>query len=166
MQTAGEFYGTFDSSDKRLLVRIRGLLSAIPDRGHPNSNGDHLWSCHALCYAVYDYLGLSAQGWEVVQGRFNGFDHCWLFRAERAAILDVYPVASSGGPIMFDASTHYIYTLYWPGETYSHTRSRAPEDAAVIYRLMADVDNRPYVEHEPIVHKTPASAQDIFDQRD
>ena len=141
METVGEFHGTFDKADKQLLVRIRGLLERLPDRGHKNQNADHLWSCHDVCFAIHNYLDLENRGWRVAQGRYTRYDHCWLYRRHPATILDVYPVASLGGPIMLDPSATGVQRLYdTTMQLDTHTRRRAREETAVLLTLLTQID--------------------------
>ena len=121
MQTALEFYELIDERDQRLVQDVGYFLAGLEDKGHPNGNADHLWSCHALCIAAQ--VLFRPDGWRVAHGRFGDTnDHTWLVRQTLRAsdisrfergyrervgtktILDVYPVASYGGPILLDAS--------------------------------------------------------------
>lgn len=110
MQTAVEFYGVVDETDLGLIDRVHAFIRELDNKGHPNSNGDHLWSCHALCIATQAIF--RPEGFRVVHGLFGAKNHSWLLREKivgrhgvvttDSVILDVYPVASCGGPILVD----------------------------------------------------------------
>lgn len=167
METAGEFYGTFDKADKQLLVRIRGLLERLPDRGHRNLNADHLWSCHDVCLALHTYLDLEDRGWLITQGRYIRYDHCWLYRRDPATILDVYPVASLGGPIMLDPSATAIQLLYDATvQIDTHTRRRAREEMSVLLTLMTQIDCNGLFIDLQAADTSPSSERESFDRPD
>lgn len=164
MQTAGEFYGTFNNGDKQLLVRIRGLLERLPNRGHIDRNGDHLWSCHDICFGIHRYLDLDDRGWEVVQGLYIRYDHCWLYRPSRGTILDVYPVASLGGPIMVDTAAVGLALLYNKSvQRDTPARARARRELSVVVSLLAQIDNDMIIDLQA-VDMTPSSRPDTPDQ--
>lgn len=112
MQTALEHYKEINTLDLALLHNIREWLHALPDKGHPCDSGAHLWGCHSLCRAAKDRFKLV--NWSVIDGWFGrpAFDHTWLTRAvyrgdhyQGEVILDVYPVASAGGPLLLFSGT-------------------------------------------------------------
>jgi|CXWL01.1.fsa_nt_gi hypothetical protein len=106
MQTAFEFYGFMPNTlDKGTLRDIGIWLENLPD--NPGKKDDEaLWSCHALTRAVREKWRLHE--WSVKDGFFarKGCQHSWLFvgptEKHPSLVLDVYPVASVGGPILVD----------------------------------------------------------------
>jgi hypothetical protein len=104
MRTALEHYGTVKAGAQETLAKIGIWLGRVPDPPasvHP----DRLWSCHAVCRAVKVQFKLD--DWQVVDGCFarRGVQHAWLLRNDKAVVIDVYPVASMGGPILVDVAS-------------------------------------------------------------
>jgi hypothetical protein len=104
MQTAAEHYGVPPETHE-VLASLRDWLGRLPDRAGAKSDDGHLWSCHALVRAAKHRFGLS--GWNVVDGYFGrvGNDHSWLSKRWKQTrfIIDVYPIASVGGPLFINA---------------------------------------------------------------
>ncbi|MDP1760195.1 MAG: hypothetical protein Q8L01_01940 [Candidatus Woesebacteria bacterium] len=97
----------------RLFRYVQVLLEELPDvdlgedlEGHP-----FLMSCHILVRALVQHIG--ADKVKFVDGRlYPFFDHSWLVTLA-GNIIDVYPVATIGGPIMIlaensQAAHHYL----------------------------------------------------------
>lgn len=155
MQTALEHYNEIDADDLLLLRQIRAWIDGLPDKGNPNDGGDHLWSCHALCRAASTIFSLGDRRWRVVDGYFarRANDHTWLIREEgapttrdyRGTILDIYPVASAGAPILFCVSgwTSPWSDLYFPEER-RYNESRVAEfgkEAAALVQIDAQLQS-------------------------
>jgi hypothetical protein len=63
-----------------------------------------LMSCHILARAVGGCFGL-----KVVDGEYIvGFSHSWLLTPDGRWVIDVYPCATVGGPIIVDASAAFL----------------------------------------------------------
>jgi len=94
-----------------IFRKIEGVVSRLPsvDLGTDEEGNKMVLSCHILARAVAKVFGL-----EYVDGFYHqGFEHTWLMTKSRN-IIDVYPVATVGGPIMMDMSVvfspaHYLY---------------------------------------------------------
>jgi hypothetical protein len=90
-------------SDKEfeLFLKIKELVTKLPDL---NLGPDHFGheielSCHMLARAVADIFSL-----EFMDGYFTiGYKHSWVL-TPKGQIIDVYPVAMLGGPILMEAS--------------------------------------------------------------
>ena len=74
-----------------------------------------LWSCHGLVRGLKPLL---SPNWNVVDGYFKktGYDHAWLYINTKVEdkrykfILDIYPIACLGGPLLVDVgATHYAW---------------------------------------------------------
>jgi hypothetical protein len=117
MRTALEHYDTVKAGAQETLAKIGIWLGRVPDPPasvHP----DRLWSCHAVCRAVKVQFKLD--DWTVVDGFFarRGVQHAWLLRNDKAVVIDVYPVASMGGPILVDVASILSpwHGAYWAVE--------------------------------------------------
>lgn len=110
MLTGVEHYGDVSKDDLLLLEQIRRWLGGLPDKGNPDHNGAHLWSCHAVCRAAVSIFGLYGRGWRTIDGQFMrvAFEHAWLVRETRnvagrdncTTVIDILPVAAAGGPFI------------------------------------------------------------------
>ncbi|HTX87261.1 MAG TPA: hypothetical protein VMC41_04335 [Candidatus Nanoarchaeia archaeon] len=82
-----------------IFFKIKQVVDNLPDiiLGN-NENGEEITlSCHLLARAVGKVFGL-----KYVDGHsFPRYQHTWLITSHRN-IIDVYPVATLGGPIMLD----------------------------------------------------------------
>ena len=100
------------------LKLIKRFLEELPDAGPEqvstrrhicavqSNEPEYLWSCHGLTRAA---AGLTNGRWTVLDGFFmrKGSCHSWLYlnnSFDRQYILDVYPIAAIGGPILLDVS--------------------------------------------------------------
>jgi hypothetical protein len=110
MKTALEYYYESEVAlpSKGFLIGVGVWIAALPD---PIGEGDDsLWSCHVIARAVKLNWSTELKEWGVADGRFAVGTHSWLeFNsrlrgAELRLVLDLYPVASMGGPILVDAS--------------------------------------------------------------
>ena len=70
-------------------------------------------SCHILAHAVGEIFSLPVEDgyWKL------GYNHSWL-RTERGNIIDVYPVATVGGPILIAGSVFCpeLDKMYFPAD--------------------------------------------------
>ncbi len=97
--------------DVAALKRITELMEKLPEWGIPRDDDPHdhaLISCHTLTRAFSRVV----KGLSVVDGRVLGHEHSWLVTKSRN-IIDVYPVATVGGPLLIMDSL-YARTLYKP----------------------------------------------------
>lgn len=108
MRTALEHYGVLTGGvDKDKIREMRLWLDNLSDPPL-NLREDELWSCHVIARVVKRNWNL--EDWAVVDGYFVTSQHSWL--AWRDVILDTYPVASLGGPLLVD---HFFWkTFYRP----------------------------------------------------
>lgn len=97
------------------LETTRDFLALLPDPTEKlapataRQHGDdtlYLWSCHGIVRALATVL---SQPWEVMDGWFlrRGNQHAWLYLEvdndhRSQFILDAYPVAAVGGPLLVD----------------------------------------------------------------
>lgn len=100
MKTAFEYYDTKTGGVSKDTIREMKLwLDGLPDPPL-DIREDGLWSCHVVSRAIkYKWC---LQGWMVVDGHFLSSQHSWLEFTD--VILDTYPVASLGGPLLVDKS--------------------------------------------------------------
>lgn len=111
-----------------LLPDPTGTLA--PATAHPHGDDTrYLWSCHGIARALATVL---TQPWEVIDGWFlrRGNEHGWLYlevdNDQRSQfILDVYPVAAVGGPLLLDVRS---YGSPWP-DAYIERRMAFPRNA-------------------------------------
>lgn len=111
MITALDYYESVPPFMRRDLSKMREWLDRLPDPEEKNERGrPELWSCHGIARAAHARFSLGKQ-WAVRDGFFarHGNEHSWLVRrctkTEPALVLDVYPVASLGSPILVDISS-------------------------------------------------------------
>lgn len=116
MKTALEYYGLIKASDNmsQVLTDIRSWLDGIDDNPF---DAEKLWSCHVICRVVAKRWQLEQLGWGLRDGLFaRHYNHTWLYR--EGLILDVYPVASFGGPLIVDVNSSmwspwkYLYSEF------------------------------------------------------
>lgn len=99
MRTAFEYYGIANKMsevDKPILRTIKAWLDWLPDSG---LGIESLLSCHVVSRLVKRKFDLTT--WRVVDGCFGRHQHSWL-ASGLIIVLDVYPVASMGGPLLVD----------------------------------------------------------------
>ncbi|MBX4189006.1 hypothetical protein KW785_00210 [Candidatus Parcubacteria bacterium] len=87
--------------DLVLFRSIRHTVNHLPqlDLGATKDGNDVEMSCHLLAEAVARVWNL-----EVAHGVFlKGYNHSWTVTSNKN-VIDVYPVASVGGPIIYDGS--------------------------------------------------------------
>ena len=137
MKTALDFYESVPAWMHDTLLEIGIWLKALPDQ-EIDCHGTGLWTCHGLARAVKKHFMLKE--WRVCDGFFAraGCEHSWLIRRqtlkEPVLVLDVYPIASIGGPLMMDVSS---YGSAWRGlymeasEHYLQERVKAFDAEAV-----------------------------------
>jgi hypothetical protein len=83
-----------------LFLKIKDLVTKLPDLdlGLDGSRNKIDLSCHMFARAVADIFSL-----EFVDGYFTiGFQHSWVL-TPNGHVIDVYPVAMLGGPILMEA---------------------------------------------------------------
>ena len=93
MRSYAEQNGLLCLDDVVLLKRIRQVVEVLPEI--------ELVSSHLLARAIAKFFPV-----RVVDGHFGDPDnpHSWLV-TERGNIIDVYPIAQVGGPVLLDASS-------------------------------------------------------------
>lgn len=83
---------------------VRELISRVPDEIDLGSkpNGDKvIISCHMLCHALHVIVPTL----RVEDGYYcKGYEHSWLLTS-RGNIIDAYPIATLGGPLLLDATS-------------------------------------------------------------
>ena len=87
--------------DVDIFFKIRKVVENFPDRGFASGKmGEPMpLSCHLLARAIGKIFGL-----KYVDGHsFPGYQHTWLVTSS-GNIIDVYPVATLGGPIILDGN--------------------------------------------------------------
>ena len=94
---------------KNLPDPTQETAPAAPTRKHLDSDDfKALWTCHGITRGVRPLL---LNNWEVMDGWFlrQGTEHSWLYlnhdqKGRKKFIIDVYPYACMGGPILLDMS--------------------------------------------------------------
>jgi hypothetical protein len=97
--------------DLEALTWIRNLMEKLPEWGIPQEDDSHnnaLVSCHTLARAFASVM----TDLTVMDGHVLGHEHSWLV-TKAGNIIDVYPVATVGGPLLIMNSL-YARTLYKP----------------------------------------------------
>ena len=90
-----------DDEDLKVFLKIREIVEKLPDLRFDDTE-DGTVSCHMLARAMKLFFPV-----KVYDGYFCGsYQHSWL-RTRNGAIIDLYPVATMGGPILIDDSTFY-----------------------------------------------------------
>jgi len=95
--------------DVVLFERIREIIENLPDvdLGQKKDGEEIVLSCHMLARAIGRIFNLKvADGHAIV-----GYEHSWLVTSNKN-IIDVYPVATIGGPIIIDGNTLYARQIY------------------------------------------------------
>lgn len=90
--------------------RVKAKVHTLPDLdlGKDKDGRPLLLSCHMLCRALGKVLGL-----KVFDGVYGvGCAHSWLMTPDKEFVIDPYPVAAIGGPIMVHAASPFF-----PGST-------------------------------------------------
>jgi hypothetical protein len=86
--------------DLGIFLNIRGVVEKLPDIHIGDGRYDAV-SCHMLVRAIEPFFPVS-----VCDGCFcERYEHSWLLTAS-GHIIDVYPVAILGGPILVDGVTY------------------------------------------------------------
>lgn len=133
MQTAIEFYYG-EPVPLSVIASVREWVDGLPDK--PFMTDEHaLWSCHGICRAVIERFQF--ENWHVVDGYFMrvGQEHSWLRRNDGKFILDVYPVAAFGGPLLVDALSHgspWQKAYIGPSPDYLPGRTKKFDDEAAL----------------------------------
>lgn len=79
-----------------LFHKIKRVIDLLPDL-ETESEGGTLISCHTLARVIGKHFGL-----KVETGKYHEiYEHSWL-RTPGGRIIDVYPVATLGGPLLID----------------------------------------------------------------
>ena len=93
----------FTQKELGLFARIKNIVESLPDidLGTKDDGEKIELSCHMLARAIADFFpGLATYE----DGYFvDMYEHSWL-RLTRGHIIDVYPIAMIGGPVMFECS--------------------------------------------------------------
>ncbi|MES3005070.1 MAG: hypothetical protein V4690_03100 [Patescibacteria group bacterium] len=99
-------------TDFLLFSKIRQAVIDLPDLDYGKDKEDNpvLLSCHMLAMACSRAFEVKAEHGFYLES----YRHSWL-RLPSGNIIDVYPVAQLGGPILFDAVNFYhSLALYKP----------------------------------------------------
>lgn len=89
---------TLPGEEVVLFHKIERLINLLPDFDLKGEDGEETpLSCHLLAQAIGKRLGL-----KIETGVYHDiFEHSWL-RTRSGRIIDVYPVATLGGPLLID----------------------------------------------------------------
>ncbi len=88
--------------DREVFDHIRRLVQLLPDEielGKDETGEAIILSCHILARAVFRFFPVKVQSGYLL----NCWEHSWLV-GPRLSIIDVYPVAILGGPILVNTS--------------------------------------------------------------
>ncbi len=88
--------------ERSLFMRIKDTVERMedPELGLDENGDEILLSCHILARAVADFFPV-----RVKDGYFaDCFRHSWV-ETEEGHLIDLYPVACLGGPIMLEGKT-------------------------------------------------------------
>ena len=99
-----------NSGDQLLFDKIRICIGVLPeiDLGKDGRFQKIPISCHLLARAVADVFDVKA-----VDGKFlDAHDHSWT-ETRSGNIIDVYPIASLGGPILWDSNAPLLTKLMY-----------------------------------------------------
>lgn len=105
-------YAVKDISPEDIVLfnKIKTAVSNLPDidLGKDDKGKKIILSCHILGRAIAKVFSL-----KYVDGYYYpNFDHTWLL-TENGNLIDVYPVATIGGPIMIVGNPHLYTPVYW-----------------------------------------------------
>ncbi|MBI2023069.1 hypothetical protein HYT01_00705 [Candidatus Giovannonibacteria bacterium] len=96
--------------EMKTYLQIKKIVEAMPGLhlGKDDDGKDIVLSCHILARAIARVFGL-----DFVDGHFlTAYEHSWV-TLPSGKIIDVYPVAAVGGPIMYDrhflSPAHRLY---------------------------------------------------------
>ena len=136
MRTALDHYGGMPYRTYFLLCEVTHFMDQFPDAPKDiEPNG--LWSCHAVVRVLHRVFELEARGWKVVDGYFvNNVRHSWLYHeAGRSKfVLDAYPVASLGKPIVVDVTPLSPWNkLYIPVQYNMHRLAQIEQEADALF---------------------------------
>lgn len=138
MRSAMQSYGLIDSSLLSTKDKIEWILESVPDREHEQP----LWSCHAVCRALYSMrhrLHLF-DGYDVLvqDGHFHrvGCNHSWLLLTNKQTfgLLICDPAPMGGHGVVFSAQDSVLapwYGLYIEDATKYGSRLTDFEEEAV-----------------------------------
>ena len=105
-----------------LFEKVRLAVASMPDvdLGIDEKGEPVILSCHVLARAVAKVFSL-----QYVDGYFyRRYDHSWI-ETPSGNIIDIYPVAIIGGPIMMDGNNGMIaQQLYSPDSTRKISRGK------------------------------------------
>jgi hypothetical protein len=83
------------------------LIHRLPNPVTSSKGEKITLNCHILCRVIGELFSL-----QVVDGLYNViYRHSWLLNKKRQ-IIDVYPVATLGGPLLIDAPNLLLEKLY------------------------------------------------------
>ena len=89
--------------DLSIFYRIKRIVQELPDLKFADAAGhsDIPLFCHLLCRGLSEFFPVKVQaGWLM-----EAWEHSWLL-TRNGLVIDPYPVAAIGGPLMLD--TRYI----------------------------------------------------------
>jgi len=112
--------GIIPNEDIEMLSRIRRILKNLPDLDLSNDSSGQkiLLSCHILARALANHFRL-----EYRDGHYcRRYEHAWLVTPQ-SHIIDFYPIATVGGPIMIAHDFVNSTRLYQP----CHARQLTPK---------------------------------------
>lgn len=127
--------------DLRLFNRIRRVVQRMPspDLGTDENGKKILLSCHMLARALARFFPVGCQ-----DGYFGGYcDHSWLVTTS-GLIIDVYPVAVVGGPIL-------VVTGYSTPWDRLYKKGRLPKSKLNNPRFIKSVDRVAEAVHQTMV---------------
>lgn len=96
--------GLISGEDLKTFLKIKEVVEKLPDLKPESQENDpeyddEIISCHMLVRALKPFFPV-----KVCDGYFcGGYQHSWLITASGHTI-DVYPVATLGGPILIEGS--------------------------------------------------------------
>lgn len=99
--------------DILLWKKIRWLVENLPDIDlgeKPDGEGIVL-SCHMLARAVGRLFNLCVADGCVLPLHEHMYEHSWLI-TDHGNIIDLYPIATIGGPIIIDGGSYFARNIY------------------------------------------------------
>ena len=94
-------FSRVNEKDQKMFSQIKKIISRMPevDLKLDNSGQKRLVSCHTLARAIATFFPM-----KVHDGYFfkSAYHHSWL--TTKSCLIDVYPIAVIGGPILIDST--------------------------------------------------------------
>jgi len=95
------------SEEVVLFRKIERVINLLPAINLGTEDGEEIYlSCHMLARALGTVFNL-----QVADGHAIAYEHSWLV-TKHGNILDVYPIATIGGPLLIDGGTLYARQIY------------------------------------------------------